>query len=438
MPKQLVFAVNKALESGALQVNVTTSVNSKQIRSVQFNGREHIVIPSYTLPANVVMNDVMYPGSEIDQFYKELEGTVAPIGHPTVNGLHVAAASPEGLNVGYVGAWNRNVEKSGDRIYLEKWVDVAVAEQSKNGKRLLEICRKAIAGEKVQVHTSVALFIEKSKVDNPSYGHIAKIIAMDHDAILLDEPGAAGPEQGVGLMVNADDAKALHVHEGALGNELGYRQTLDMLDIAARAKFAAAKDDWVHCPECTPTRVVVVLNGEAFVYPYAIESNLAIIGDSGTKVIQKTVWETVKSLFGFPTMQAKPPATNQAKGVEMPITDEERQAIVKDTAVAVLAGMQEPLAAITANMKLLTDAHAATQQSAETSMREAVKTAHGDVVANALKGADLKAAFDALPTASAAPAAPTGSAAPVPPAGAPAVNSQKKGAPDLTSYFGAN
>ncbi len=32
---------------------------------------------------------------------------------------------------------------------------------------------------------------------------------MDHDAILLHEVGAATPEQGVGLMVNADLARPL-------------------------------------------------------------------------------------------------------------------------------------------------------------------------------------------------------------------------------------
>ena len=94
-----------------MQVNVTSKVNSKAIRREQHNGREHWVVPSYTLPANVVMNGGLYPASEIDQHYSGLEGTLAPLGHPQVNGQFVSAFSPEGLNVGYVGAWNKNVKK---------------------------------------------------------------------------------------------------------------------------------------------------------------------------------------------------------------------------------------------------------------------------------------------------------------------------------------
>lgn len=77
------------------QVNVTVQVNSASIRREKYNGREHIVIPSYTLPANVIMNKEFYPESEISAHYQGLEGTLAPLGHPTVNGQHVSAFSPE-------------------------------------------------------------------------------------------------------------------------------------------------------------------------------------------------------------------------------------------------------------------------------------------------------------------------------------------------------
>lgn len=56
-----------------IQVNVTTKVNSASIRRETYNGREHIIIPSYTLPANVIMNGGLYPASEIDAHYRELK-----------------------------------------------------------------------------------------------------------------------------------------------------------------------------------------------------------------------------------------------------------------------------------------------------------------------------------------------------------------------------
>jgi hypothetical protein len=42
-----------------MQVNIT-KVNSQSIRRETYNGREHLVLPSYTLPANVVMNGGLY------------------------------------------------------------------------------------------------------------------------------------------------------------------------------------------------------------------------------------------------------------------------------------------------------------------------------------------------------------------------------------------
>lgn len=408
---KIYLAVNNATTHTApLQVNVTTAVNSKQIRLETHNGREHYVIPSYTLPANVVMNRVLYPASEIDAHYKGLEGTLAPIGHPVVNGQHVSASSPEGLNVGYCGAWNRNVAKSGDRIYLEKWVDILKAEESVQGRRLLEVCKRAVAGEKVRVHTSVALFIDPQAAENPEYDNVARIQKMDHDAILLDEPGAATPEQGVGLMVNCSDAKALHVNEGAMQG-VSFRQIMDLLESAAREKFVKSKDDFAYVADCTAAQVVVVVNGSASVYGYTLESGQITFNGDGEKVVQKTLWERAKQYLGFSTVQAQP-ATNQEKGViEMPMTAEERAELARETATAVGAAMAGPLAELAANMKTIGDTLTANQRSEETAMRAVVADAHGEVVANALSGDALKQMHDSIKAA----AAPAGTAAPVAP-----------------------
>lgn len=54
-----------------MQVNITTKVNSQSIRRETYNGREHLVLPSYTLPANVVMNGGLYTQEQIDAHYKD-------------------------------------------------------------------------------------------------------------------------------------------------------------------------------------------------------------------------------------------------------------------------------------------------------------------------------------------------------------------------------
>ncbi|EFB6708197.1 hypothetical protein C1V06_004861, partial [Escherichia coli] len=175
-----------------MQVNITTKVNSQSIRRETYNGREHLVLPSYTLPANVVMNGGLYTQEQIDAHYKGLEGTLAPLGHPQVNGQFVSAFSPEGINAGHIGAWNRNVKKSGNRIYLEKWVDVARASESEGGRELLERVAAIERGENVPpIHTSVAAFLDQLEPNEQQRATgaewVAKIYSMDHDAILLHE-----------------------------------------------------------------------------------------------------------------------------------------------------------------------------------------------------------------------------------------------------------
>lgn len=426
-----ILVCNSATSASKMQVNVTTTVNSKQIRMETLNGREHYVLPSYTLPSNVVMNRVLYPAAEIDKHYKGLEGTLAPLGHPTVDGEFVSASSPEGLNVGYVGAWNRNVQKSGDRIYMEKWVDVEVAGRTENGKRLLEICKKAVDGEQVRVHTSVALFIDPQPVDNPEYDNVARIIAMDHDAILLDEPGAATPEQGVGLMVNADKASALHVHEGALEGK-GYRQKLDEIDMAVRAHFVKDNSrDWAYCAEATDSQAIVVLNGEANIYSYTVESGKVVFGSEPKKVVQKTIWQAVKNALGFSTTRAAP-ATNQEKGAtDMPMDEKERAALVADSAAAAAAALKPHFDMLAANMKAITDTLAANQRDAEAPMRAVVAEKLGEIAANALTGEALKQAHDAIKAA--APAT-TAAAAPVLP-GVTGNSATAPAVPALGDYF---
>lgn len=91
------------------------------------------------------------------------------------------------------------------------------------------------------MHTSVAVFLEREPAVNADgYEWTAKIHGIDHDAILLDEPGAATPEQGVGLMVNADQAVPVQANAGALVGE-SFRERENRIQAAAKARFALAQ-----------------------------------------------------------------------------------------------------------------------------------------------------------------------------------------------------
>lgn len=181
------------------RVNVKTLVNSKAIRSEKRDGRDVIIVPSATMPDGVVMNGIRYPAEAIANGYKSLEGTPAPLGHPTYEGEFVSASDPRGLVRGFIGAWNENVRQEGGRVLLDKVIDVEYAQSLESGRRVLNAIEKG-----QPIHTSTGLYCSILQLENDADGVEleANEIVFDHDAILLDERGAATPDQGVGMMVN--------------------------------------------------------------------------------------------------------------------------------------------------------------------------------------------------------------------------------------------
>ncbi|EBW4003616.1 hypothetical protein LEC69_04900 [Salmonella enterica] len=417
-----------------IQVNITTKVNSQSIRRETYNGREHLVLPSYTLPANVVMNGGLYTQEQIDAHYKGLEGTLAPLGHPQVNGQFVSAFSPEGINAGHIGAWNRNVKKSGNRIYLEKWVDVARASESEGGRELLERVAAIERGEDVPpIHTSIAAFLDQLEPNDQQRATgaewVADIHGMDHDAILLHEVGAATPEQGVGLMVNADLAQPLKANSGALVGE-SYREREQRLDRAAKAKFAAGADEYAWVADFTDSQAVIVRNGGAEVFGYKSDGGAITFDDTGTAVARQESWVAIvankfKSLF---TPQEQP-ATNHKTEGDMPLTKEELEQLGSMVSEAVATNTEKaikPLAekvdALQANQQQLAETLTANSRAEEKAKREAVAKVHGEIVANALSGDALDAMYKTI-----------GESAPL---GTNSAQQQKEtGAPAASEYF---
>ncbi|MEX5886320.1 hypothetical protein AB6F64_08260 [Providencia hangzhouensis] len=385
-----------------IQVNVTTKVNSASIRRETYNGREHIIIPSYTLPANVIMNGGLYPSTEIDAHYRDLEGTLAPLGHPTVNGEFVSALSAEGINQGHIGAWNRNVAKVGNRIYVEKWIDVNKAKESEGGREVLARVEALESGESSEpIHTSVAVFLEQLEANEEQkaqgYNWIAKIHSMDHDAILLHESGAATPTQGVGMMVNADQATEMQINNGALTGET-YREKEHKLTMAARKQFATS-EEYVWVSDFTDTHAVIMVdNGTAKLHSYTNENGVITFDIQGEEVERQESWVKVvtnklKSVFSKP--QASPAINNSTEG-DMPLTKEdlEQLSTIIGNAIAannesVINPIKETLSEIKTNQSQLSESLTANQRAEETEMRKEVAAKYGEVVANSLQGQAL-------------------------------------------------
>lgn len=424
-------------------IQVNTKLTANTIRRETYNGREHIVVPSYTLPFNIVMNREYYPEAEIIANYQSLEGTLAPLGHPTVDGKFVSAFSPEGLNTGFCGAWNRNVELRGNRVYVEKWVDVETASHSEQGRELLSRLEALEKGEsKDPIWSSVAVYRQcmPATEDMKAQGadHVVKIMSIDHDAILLHEPPAASPEQGVGLMVNTDQAKPLM---SVAMKENSYRTLEKQLTDAARDLFPDA--DYVYVVDFTDKEVTIATNAEsAQVCAYEKQADKIILnnGELATNEESKSWFaqfaEHLSNLF---SLNEKIKA-NKSEDDPMPLTKEERAELVKEINEGLAANIANAVAEalkpvqasveelqtnqeeLQTNQKAIKEEIAANADKEVAEKRAAVVKVHGEIVANALSGEALDAMFKSL-----------GKAAPM--AANSAAGGNKPATPDINNYF---
>lgn len=320
-----VLHVNEA-QPEDVRINLTATVNSAQIRrGVMHNGRPHTVIPSYTLPDDVIMNGLLYPHAEIERSYKGLEGTFAPLGHPTLDGKYVPASTPEAINAHHIGAFNREVKRVGNRIQVQKWLDEEYAANTEGGRKLLEALDK---GE--PIHTSTGIFLQADLTANgksangKSYRGTARNMVMDHDAILIGEIGAATPHDGVGLMVNnlrVEDATPLTLNEQGM-----FDRFLQWLKLGVNSE-----------PDTKPTA-----EGENDMDPKELAALLA--------ANQTETLAAVKSML--------------------------------DPVATAVGDLQ-------ANQKLLSDSLTANSRAAEAEKRAVVAAKHGEIVANALTGEAL-------------------------------------------------
>ncbi|HHL4985364.1 TPA: hypothetical protein ACQ8BD_001263 [Escherichia coli] len=417
-------------------IQVNTKLTANTIRRETYNGREHIVVPSYTLPFNIVMNREYYPEAEIIANYQSLEGTLAPLGHPTVDGEFVSAFSPEGLNIGFCGAWNRNVELRGNRVYVEKWVDVETASHSEQGRELLSRLEALEKGEsKDPIWSSVAVYRQRmpatEEMKAQGADSVVKIMSIDHDAILLHEPPAASPEQGVGLMVNTDQAKPLMA---AAMKENSYRTLERQLTEAARELLPDA--DYVYVVDFTDKEVTIATNKNyAEKYNYQKQADKIILnnGELATNEESKSWFsqfaEHLSNLF---SLNEKIKA-NKSEDDPMPLTKEERAELVKEINESFTANMANAIAEalkpvqasveeLQTNQKAIKEEIAANADKEVAEKRAAVAKVHGEIVANALSGEALEAMFKSL-----------GKAAPM---ATNAASEGKKGeVPDFNTYF---
>lgn len=384
------------------RVNVRVAVNAASIRREQHNGREHIVVPSFTFPDGVVMNNGLYPKEEIDKAYEGLEGTLAPLSHPMVDGDYVSARQPEAINAYHVGAWNRNVKRVSNRVAIEKWIDVEFAKNSENGRALLSAIDK---GE--PIHTSTGIFLDREMTPNADgYGWIARNMMFDHDAILIGETGAATPADGVGMMVNKTfviNSAIPEVNEDALDDSYG--EKLAILSEAVKERFATS-DSYAYVQDFDDRALIYVTPEGTYTIDYHYEGDNPILTGESKQVVVETSYKVktnslmahLKAMVEYFSTKTKPPV--QANVIEeVDMTPEELQALLDAQAEKISGAFNAKLEAqseIIASLKTEMQANA---ESGLKDKRAAVAAVHGEVVANALAGEALDAMFASVQTA---------------------------------------
>lgn len=396
------FVVNEAAGGERTRVNMSVTVNAAAIRIEIHNNRRYLVLPSYTLPDNVIMNNGLYPHDEIEKAYKTLEDTFAPLGHPVLDGTFIPASSWPAINAHHIGAVNRNVERRGDRIYVEKWVDIEFALNTQGGRDLLERVNydaktESLIGTPGAVHTSTGIFLFRDMTANGTgYAWTARNMIMDHDAILLNEQGAATPEQGVGLLVNSRVEDAVPLQANAVLADLSYGNLNRLLGDAASKRWGG-QDKWAWVEDFDNTKAIIRTEAGSVAVGYSIKGGSVEWAAVEEPVEQKTEWldknPTVNRILqslGFrlnsePTKPATPPVE------ELPdMTPEELKAALaanNESLATTLKGLFDPLVAeLKANSAQVTDALQANAKQAEAGKRAVVAKHMGQTVADALTG----------------------------------------------------
>ncbi|MHA0947937.1 DUF2213 domain-containing protein [Enterobacter ludwigii] len=193
------------------RVNVLTVVNSaSNITTETIDGKPHTVVRGITpVVDDIVMNRKLYPAAEIEKAYNTLERNPMPLGHPKVDGKHVSARDVRAVNEYHVGAWLQNVSHKDGKVTGDMYLNRQYAESSEKGKRLINRLDEMLAGTNSDpIHISTGLLYSGIAANGESkgkkYNEIATNMMFDHVAVLLDEPGAGTPEEGVGIFVNSE------------------------------------------------------------------------------------------------------------------------------------------------------------------------------------------------------------------------------------------
>ena len=258
----------------SLLVNISTLVANSEIRTEVVEGIEFTVLPSKTLPPDIVMNEILYPAEEVEATINTLDGSPVTMSHPVIAGKFADAYLPLAqAKFGILGAHNKVRGKAADGSWLiDKYIPTEQLANSANGKKLAEAIKS-----KKPIHTSTGVYLTKEpeigvNAMGQEYTSRAKIDRFNHDAILLNEVGAATPEQGVGIFVNAkgesEETEVMYVNLSS-GDDFSMSSNGMRMKLQAAAQKQFADDDeWLYVEDFNDTKAIICHKQKQFAVEY--------------------------------------------------------------------------------------------------------------------------------------------------------------------------
>lgn len=322
-------------------INVLSVLNSRNITEETIDGEVHIVIKGVVpLVDDVVMNGGLYPAAEIDKSYATLDGNAMPLGHPVIDGKYVSASDVRAVNKHHIGAWARNARKENGKVLVDMCINKRFAESTDGGKRLLERLDDLTNNAEVKpIHVSTGLILNKKDDSGTSkgkkYNWVATNMFFDHIAILLDQPGAATPDDGVGIFVNSDGAN-LDVENVDLGtaadcrkegwlnkvkfylsanSDLAFEEISRALYELVNKQSGGNYKAWIE--SVYPKYFIYEYDGKKYKQPYFIgdDNQIELTGER-VEVVRRVGYEEVKTNGEQNSMKEKIIAALNAAGVK--------------------------------------------------------------------------------------------------------------------------
>lgn len=174
------------------------------VREAMHQGKTHLVVPVIMMREGVhngSHGQIFHPIDELGHFEGAWNGIPVSIQHPSVDGKHVSANSPDIIDANVVGkVFNTHVE--GDKLRAEAWLDK---------ERLKQISPATAAylqkGQPVEV--SLGMFTDdeagEGNWNGESYVATARNHRPDHLALLPGGKGACSWKDGCGIRANEEN-----------------------------------------------------------------------------------------------------------------------------------------------------------------------------------------------------------------------------------------